>query len=126
VWKRRGSTVKDWVSQLFGFVQLGLGRVVAVLLEGLINGPEGISIRKQVRAILKNLDGFMGFAVGPSHLHPFSASVKGLRKARLNPFRHCKGVGLGLSRKSKRKTCLKHSCQVRLSASEINSLGASL
>jgi hypothetical protein len=59
--------------------------------------PEGISIRKRVRAILKNLDGSMGFVVGPSHLHPFSARVKGLRKARLNPFRRCKGIGLGLA-----------------------------
>jgi hypothetical protein len=74
-WKRRGSAVKEWVSQLFGFVQLGMGRVVARLLEGLLNGLEGISIHKRVRAILKNLDGSMGFAVGPSHLHPVFAQV---------------------------------------------------
>ena len=53
---------------------------MAGLLEGLLNGPEGISIRKRVRAILETLDGSMGFTIGPSHLHPSSGRVKGFAR----------------------------------------------
>jgi hypothetical protein len=122
-WKRRGSAVEDWVSQLLGFVQIGLGRVVAGLLEGLLNGPEGISIRKRVRAILETWNGSLGFAVGPPPLHPSSGRIKGLR---LNPSRRGKGVGIGLSLKSKRATRLQRPRRVRSSASENISLGTPL
>jgi hypothetical protein len=122
--KMRGCAVKDWVSHLLGFVQLGLGQVVAGLLEGLLNGPEGISIRKRVRVVLKSLDGPMGFGVGPSPLHMSSRRVKSLRKAHFIPTRLRKGVGVGL--KPKRETHLKRSRRVRSLASEISSLGAML
>jgi hypothetical protein len=110
--KMRGCAVKDWVSHLLGFVQLGLGRVVAGLLEGLLNGHEGISIRKRDRVDLKSLDGHMGFGVGPSPLRMSSGHVKSLCKARFIPTRLCKGVGVGLPLKPKRETRLKRSRRV--------------
>jgi hypothetical protein len=58
--KKRGSTVKDWASHLLGIVQLGLGWVVAGLLEGRLNGPKGISIHKWIMVVLKSLNGPMG------------------------------------------------------------------
>jgi hypothetical protein len=125
-WKTRGSAVKDWASHLLGIVQLGLGRVVAGLLEGLLNGLEGISICKRIRAVLKSLDGPMGCGVGPPPLRTSSGRVKGLRKVQLKPSRIRKGVGVGLLLKSKRETCLKRSRRVRPLASENTSLGATL
>jgi hypothetical protein len=40
---------------LLGFVQLGLGRVIAGLLEGLLVGPDDVPIRKRIRAVLKRI-----------------------------------------------------------------------
>jgi hypothetical protein len=51
----RGSDVKHWVEPLLGLVQLGLGRVVIGLLEGLLVGPEELPIRKRIRAVLQSL-----------------------------------------------------------------------
>jgi hypothetical protein len=99
-----------------------LGRVVAGLLEGLLNGPEGISIYKQVKAVWNSLDGPMGCGVGPSPLRTSSGRVKGLHKARLKPSR----IGVGLLLKSKRETRLKRSRWVRPLAFENTSLGATL
>jgi hypothetical protein len=118
----KGQRCKRLGFSLLGIVQLGLGR----LLEGLLNGLEGISICKRIRAVLKSLDGPMGCGVGPPPLRTSSRRVKGLRKVQLKPSRIRKGVGVGLLLKSKRETCLKRSHRVRPLASENTSLGATL
>ena len=124
--KMRGCANKDWVSHLLGFVQLGLGQVIARLLEGLLNGPEGISIRKRVRAVLKSLDGPMGFGVGPSPLRMSTGDIKGIHKARFITTRLRKSVGVRLPLKPKREMHLKRSSRKRSLASEISSLGVTL
>jgi hypothetical protein len=64
--KKGGNPVKVWVNQLLGFVSLGMGRVVIGLLDGLLNGPDDISVRKRLRAVLKVLKGSKGFGAGPA------------------------------------------------------------
>jgi hypothetical protein len=72
--KKGGNPVKVWVNQLLGFVSLGLGRVVIGLLDGLLNGPDDISVRKRLRAVLKVLKGSKGFGAGPASM-VFSAGL---------------------------------------------------
>jgi hypothetical protein len=118
---RTVSAVKGWVNHLQGFVQLGLGRVVAGLLEGLLIGPKDISVRKRVRAVLKSLNGSKGFWFAP-FLPTDTGRVYGLRKVKSG----LKGVGLGCSFKSKRAMRLKPSHRVRPLAMENSSLAVGL
>jgi hypothetical protein len=69
-----GISVKGWVNELLGFVHLGLGRVLVGLLEGLLKGLVDIPISKQIRALLKTLNGFEGLGVRPSFM-TFSAGL---------------------------------------------------
>lgn len=114
----RGSSVKGWVNHLLGFFQLGLGQVFSGLLEGLLNGPEGIPVRKRVRAVLKILNGSKGIGVGPSLLPISTGRVKGLPKMQLG----LKGFGLWFPLKSKRATRLKSSRRDTPPAVESSSL----
>jgi hypothetical protein len=116
--KIRGSAVKGWVNHLLVFVQLVLGWVVAGLLEGLLNRPEGISAHKQVKVVLKSLDGPKGFRLGPSFLPTSTGRVNGLRKVQAS----LTVVGVGFPLKSKRETRLKPSCRDRPLAYENTSL----
>jgi hypothetical protein len=79
------------VDELLGFAQLGLGRVIAGLLEGILDGPENLSVRNKVRAALKRLKGPKGFRFGPISLPTSTGNTYGLHKGK--PI--LKGVGLG-------------------------------
>jgi hypothetical protein len=89
--KTRGRADTAWVDELLGFAQLGLGRVVAGLLEGILDGPENLSVRNKVRAALKRLKGPKGFGFGPVSLPTSTGNTYGLCKGKPN----LKGVGLG-------------------------------
>jgi hypothetical protein len=89
--KTRGRVDIGWVGELLGFAQLGLGRVMVGLLEGILDGPESLLVRKRVRAILKRLKGSKGFGVGPVSLPTSSGHVYGHRKGKSG----LKGVGIG-------------------------------
>jgi hypothetical protein len=64
--KTNGCSLQGWVSRLLGFFQIGLGRVWAGLLEGLVNGPKDWSIAKRLRAVLKGFKacGLRKFGLG--------------------------------------------------------------
>ena len=87
----RGRAGKGWVDELLGFVQLGLGRVVVGLLEGILDGLVGLSVRNRVIVTLKRLKGPKGFGVGPFFLPTSIGHVIGPRKGKLS----LKGIGLG-------------------------------
>jgi hypothetical protein len=74
---------------------LGLGRVVTGLLEGLLVGPDELTIRKRIRAVLKRLK---ASKVGP-YLEPTSnGRASGFRRVKLG----LKGNGLGWPIKPKK------------------------
>jgi hypothetical protein len=91
----RGSDVKGWVEHLLGFVQLGLGRVVNGLLEGLPIGPDELPILKRIRAVLIRLKAFKD---GPSLVATSTRRVSGFRKVKLG----LKDIGFGWSFKPKK------------------------
>jgi hypothetical protein len=64
--KTNGCSLQGWVSRLLGYFQIGLGRVWAGLLEGLVNGPKDWSIAKRLRAVLKGFKacGLRKFGLG--------------------------------------------------------------
>jgi hypothetical protein len=64
--KMNGCSLQGWVSRLLGYFQIGLGRVWAGLLEGLVNGPKDWSIAKRLRAVLKGFKacGLRKFGLG--------------------------------------------------------------
>jgi hypothetical protein len=64
--KVNGCSLQGWVSRLLGYFQIGLGRVWAGLLEGLVNGPKDWSIAKRLRAVLKGFKacGLHNFGLG--------------------------------------------------------------
>ena len=61
------------------------------LLEGILDGPESLSVRNRVRAVLKWFKGSMGFGVGPFSLPTSTGHVYGQRKGKSG----LKGVGIG-------------------------------
>jgi hypothetical protein len=89
--KMRGRADTDCMDELLGFTQLGLGWVVAGLLEGILDGPENLSVCNRVRAALKRLKGPKGFGFGPVSLSTSTGNTYGLCKGKPN----LKGVGLG-------------------------------
>jgi hypothetical protein len=121
--KTKGSAVKAWASQMLGFVHLGMGRVMAGLLEGILNGPEGISIRKRVKAVLNSLDGPMGCGVGPPPSCTYPGRVKGRRVTRLKAQRF--GVGFPIKSRVPATRRLRPR-RVRPLVSENTSLGATM
>jgi hypothetical protein len=88
------SDVKGSVEPLLGFVQIELGRVVAGLLEGLLNGPDDLPIRKRIKALLQSLKVGAGL-----QLERHSGRVYGARRGKLGR----KVNGLGWLIKSKKK-----------------------
>jgi hypothetical protein len=64
--KTNGFSLQGWASRLLGYFQIGLGRVWAGLLEGLVNGPKDWSIAKRLRAVLKGFKacGLRKFGLG--------------------------------------------------------------
>jgi hypothetical protein len=68
------SSVKRRVEKLLGFFQLELGRVFVGLLEGLSEGFDGLSFRKQVRVVLK------GFGLGLSYSPKPTGRLQCLRR----------------------------------------------
>jgi hypothetical protein len=89
--KTRGRVDTGWVGELLGFAQLGLGRVVVGLLEGILVGPKSLSVRNRVRAVLKRLKGSKGFEVGPFSLPISTGHVYRQHKGKSS----LKGVGTG-------------------------------
>ena len=89
--KMRGMDDTGWVDELLGCAQLGLGRAVAGLLEGILDGPKSVTVRNRVRAVLKRLKGLKGVGFGSPSLSVLSSHVQGLRKGKFG----VKGLGLG-------------------------------
>jgi hypothetical protein len=87
--KMRGRDVTEWVDKLLGFAQLGLGRAVAGLLEGILDGPRCVSVRKRIRAVLKRLKGLKGGGLGPHSLSTrcgvFGVGLGRLKRVRVKP-----------------------------------------
>ena len=77
------------------FVQLGLGRVIIGLLEGLLVGPDELPIRKRIRAVLKRLKVSQ---VGPSLVPTSTGRASGFRWVKLG----LKGNRLGWPFKPKK------------------------
>jgi hypothetical protein len=84
--KSRGKDVTEWVDKLLGFAQLGLGRAVAGLLEGILDGPRSINIRSRIWAVLKRLKGLKGGGLGPPSLST-RCGVNGVGPGRLKRVR---------------------------------------
>jgi hypothetical protein len=61
--KTKASSVQGWVNRLVGLFQLGLGRVWAGLLQGMLNGPKYLTVDKRIRAVLVSLKGIKGFGL---------------------------------------------------------------
>jgi hypothetical protein len=91
----RGSDVKCWVEPLLGLVQLGLGRVVIGLLEGLLVGLDELPMRKRIRAVLKSLK---ASKVGPPLVPTSMGRASGFRRLKVG----LKGNGLGWPFKTKK------------------------
>jgi hypothetical protein len=89
--KTRGRADTDWVDEWLEFAQLGLGQVVVGLLEGILDGPENLSVRSRVRAALQGLKGPKGFRFGPVSLPTSTGKAYRLRKGKPR----LKGVGFG-------------------------------
>jgi hypothetical protein len=87
--KRRGRDVTEWVDKLLGFAQLGLGRAVAGLLEGILDGPRCVSVRKRIRAVLLRLKGLKDGGLGPHSLSTrrgvFGVGLGRLKRVRVKP-----------------------------------------
>jgi hypothetical protein len=85
----RGRDVTGWVDKLLGFAQLGLGRAVAGLLEGILDGPRCVSVRKRIRAVLKRLKGLKAGGLGPHSLSTrcgvFGVGLGRLKRVRVKP-----------------------------------------
>jgi hypothetical protein len=64
--KTNGCSLQGWVSRLLGYLQIGLGRVWAGLLKGLVNGSKDWSTAKRLRAMLKGFKacGLRKFGLG--------------------------------------------------------------
>jgi hypothetical protein len=77
------------VDKLLGFAQLGLGRAVAGLLEGILDGPRCVSVRKRIRAVLKRLKGLKAGGLGPHSLSTrcgvFGVGLGRLKRVRVKP-----------------------------------------
>ena len=84
--KMRGRVDTGWVDELLGFAQLGLGWVVVGLLEGILDGPESLSVRNRVKAVLKRLkdnkmlEMFSAFDKRKTSVDVSTPKVKGLRE----------------------------------------------
>jgi hypothetical protein len=91
----RGSDVKGWAEHLLGFVQLGLGRVIAGLLEGLLVGLDDVPICKRIRAVLKRIK---ASKAGPVLVPTSNGRASGFCRVKLG----LKGNGLGCSFKPKK------------------------
>jgi hypothetical protein len=117
--KTRGRVDIGWVDELLGFAQLGLGRVVVGLLEGILDGPESLSVCNRVRAVLKRLKGSMGFEVGPFSLPTSTRHIYGQRKGKSG----LKGVGIGwLTKRVRMKPSLRtkvHAVDLGLSSQQV-------
>jgi hypothetical protein len=87
--KIRGRDVTEWVDKLLGFAQLGLGRAVAGLLEGILDGPRCVSVRKRIMAVLKRLKGLKVGGLGPHSLSTrcgiFGVELGRLKRVRVKP-----------------------------------------
>jgi hypothetical protein len=112
--KTRGRVDTGWVDELLGFAQLGLGQVVVGLLEGILDGPESLSVRNRVRVVFKRLKGSMGFGVGPFSLPTSIGHVYGQRKGKSG----LKGVGFGRLTK---RVHLKPSLRTKVHAVDLGS-----
>jgi hypothetical protein len=97
--KMRGRDDTEWVDELLGFAQLGLGRAIAGLLEGILDGPKSVTVRNRVRAVLNRLQGLKGVGFGPPSLSTPFGHVQGLRKGKCGVY----GVGLGRLKRVRRK-----------------------
>jgi hypothetical protein len=78
-------------------VQLGLGRVIAGLLEGLLVGLDDVPIRKRIRAVLKRLK---ASKAAPILVPTSNGRASGFCRVKLG----LKGNGLGWSFKPKKAT----------------------
>jgi hypothetical protein len=84
--KTRGKDDSEWVDELLAFAQLGLGRAVAGLLEGILDGPKSVNIRNRVRAVIKRLKGLKGGGLGLTTLSTrFGVGLGRLKKMRMKP-----------------------------------------
>jgi hypothetical protein len=118
----RGSDVKGWAEHLLGFVQLGLGQVIAGLLEGLLVGPDDVPIRKRIRAVLKRIK---ASKAGPVLVPTSNGQASGFRGVKLG----LKGNGLGWSFKPKKDAVsgpTKLASEVRLPSSSRRPLAEEL
>jgi hypothetical protein len=97
--KMRGRDDTEWVDELLGFAQLGLGQAVARLLEGILDGPKSVTVRNRVRAVLKRLKGLKGVGFGLPSLSTPTGHVQGLQKGKCGVY----GVGLGRLKRVRRK-----------------------